>query len=272
MRISCLHFAAGAALWTSVAWGFAHAQVGSTIENLEMPTLEGSKHPLLSNAAANVFIFFKPGQEYSRATLKQLAVCEKEMAAKSVHWVAIVSDRFTKAEVEAEVKETGITMPVLIDVGDAFYGKLGVALCPVAGIADKNHKLVAYQPFTKVNYVAVIRARVRHLLGEINEQDLETVLKPPDTTKGRDAHATRSRLKLAGQLFQAGNHAKALEHVKKSLEGDPTQAEAHVLLGQILVAQGKPAEAAKAFAQALQLDPNNAKASDGLKACQAKNR
>ena len=84
--------------------------------------------------------------------------------------------------------------------------------------------------------------------------------------------AARSRLKLAEKLFQAGNHDQALEHVQKSLERDPTLAEAHVLLGQILAAQGKPTEAAKAFAQALQLDPKNVTASDGLKACQAKNR
>ncbi|MBI5385151.1 MAG: tetratricopeptide repeat protein [Verrucomicrobia bacterium] len=251
---------------TTAAWAFAHAQVGSTIDNVEMPTLAGGKQFLLSNASANVFVFFKPGQEHSRTTLTQIAASAKDMATQSVHWVAIVSDRFLTPEVEALVQETGLTMPVLIDAGDTLYGKLGVALTPVAGITDKDHKLVAYQPFSKVNYVEVVRARVRHLLKEITDEQLQAVLQPPAATQGGAASVARRYLKLAEKLLQAKNHGKALESVRKSLENDPALAAAHTLLGQILLAQDKPDDARKAFARALELDPNDAKASEGLKA------
>ncbi len=251
-------------------WGFAHAQVGSVIENAELPTLDGGKHHLLGEARANVFIFCKPGQEHSRATLQRLASLEKETAGKSVHWAAIVSDRVSTAEAEAEVKEAGLKMPVLIDAGDALYGKLGVALCPVVGITDKDHKLAAYLPFTKVNYAEVIRAHIRHLLGELSTEELERVLKPTEAKEGGDAEVARRRFKLAGKLFQAGNHDKALESVNRSLEKDPSRAAAHALLGQILAAQGHHVDALKAFDQALKLDSSNAIALEGKKACQAK--
>ncbi len=73
------------------AWAFAHVKTGDVIENVELTALDGSTQPLLSNATANVFVFFKPGQDHSRTTMIHLAACEKEMAAKSVRWVAIVS-------------------------------------------------------------------------------------------------------------------------------------------------------------------------------------
>lgn len=250
-------------LWAFAAWAFANAKLGDVIEDMEMPALTGDKLHLLGNATANVFIFFKPGQEHSNATLKQIAVCEKELAGKSVRWVAIVSDRFSKAEIEAEVKETGIAMPVLIDVGDALYGKLGVALTPVVGITDSNHVLTAYQPFAKVNYAEVIRARIRRVLGEINDQEMEQVLNPPEIIQGSDAEVARRRLRLAGKQYQAGNYDKALEDVKKSLEKDARPAAAHALLGQILAAQGKHGEALKAFEDALKLDPSNTNALEG---------
>ena len=64
---------AWAFLWPT-AWGFAHAEIGSLIEDREMPTLDGRKHPLLTDATVNVFIFFKPGQEHSRAVLQQMSI------------------------------------------------------------------------------------------------------------------------------------------------------------------------------------------------------
>ncbi len=261
----CLIIAANL-LSVQAAWAFAQAKVGNVIENVELRGLDGNQYPLLSNATANVFIFFKPGQEHSRAALSQLAACEKEMASNSVRWVAIVSDRFSKVEVETAVKETGISMPVLIDAGNALYGKLGVALCPVLGIADQDHKLVAYEYFTKVNFAEIVRARLRYLLKEISVQELERALNPSGASPTAEAEKARRRFKLAEKLFQAKSYQKALENVNKSLEEDRTSAAAYVLKGQILVALGDKAAARGAFAEALKRDPSNRSALEGMKA------
>jgi tetratricopeptide (TPR) repeat protein len=187
------------------------------------------------------------------------------MVGKSVHWVGVVSDRIAKGDVETEVKETGITMPVLIDAGDALYGKLGVALEPVVGITDKDRRLVAYQPFTKVNYAAVIRARIRHLLKEITDKELAAVIDPPAALNSDDLATAQRRLKLAERLFEARNYAKALENVNAGIEKDPKLAAAHALRGDILAAQGKFPEASEAFDRALKLDPKDARALEGMK-------
>jgi hypothetical protein len=266
MRFVWPSLVAATVLGSLPAWPFAHAQVGSVIENVELATVDGRKHALLSNATANVFLFFKPGQEHSRAVLQQVAVCARDLSTQSVHWVAVVSSRFSRTEIDAEVRETGIRMPVLIDDGDALYGRLGVALVPVTGITDRDHRLVAYQPFTKINYVEVVRARIRHLLKEISDAELAQVLNPPKATQGGDVEVAHRRLKLAEKLWRAGNAATAQENVRQSIAKDPTFAPAHALLGKILTAQGRWADAVDAFEQALKLDPANALAREALEA------
>jgi tetratricopeptide (TPR) repeat protein len=158
-------------------------------------------------------------------------------------------------------------MPVLIDTGDVLYGKLGVALCPVLGIADQDHKLVAYQYFTEINFVETVLARIRFQLKEIGQPQLDAVLSPPAAADEADSEAAHRRLKLGEKLYQAKNYAKALENVNKSIEKDPALAAAYVLKGRILVTMDKKDEARKAFGEALKLEPANAGASEGLKAC-----
>jgi len=257
---------AAAIISVSSAWGFANAAVGSAIPNQEMPALDGTRHLLLTNATANVFVFFRPEQEHSRATLEQVARCAKEMAGKSVYWVAIVSDRYAKDKVEVEIKETGLAIPVLIDEGDALYGQLGVALCPVTGITDRDHKLAAYVPFTKVNFPVILQAHVRRVLGEISDKELAEAVDPSTAAPGGDGEAARRQFKLAEKLRQAGNNEKALDSARKSIEKDPSAAAPHILIGQILAGQGNRPEALKEFEQALKLEPTNTNALAGAKA------
>jgi hypothetical protein len=275
MRSACLFCAVAILCWLSfwpAAWGFAHAEVGSVIEDVEMPTIDGNRRHLFANAAANVFIFFKPGQEHSRATMKKIALVEKETAGKSVHWAGIVSDTIPKSDVLALVKEAGIAMPVLVDVGDALYGRLGVALQPVVGIADGNRKLVAYQPFAKINYAEVVRARIRHLLGEIDDRELAQALHPPAATLSDDTAAARRRLTLAEKLLLAKKFDKALENVNIGIGKDPALAAAHALQGDILAAKGSCAEALLSYERALKLDPSDARALGGKRVCAGKVR
>jgi hypothetical protein len=245
--------------------GFLRTGVGEFIENVELPVLSGGKQTLLGEATVNVFVFFKPGQKHSRITLTQLVECEKEFAGKSVHWVAVASDRFKPAEIKADVKATGLSMPVLIDTGDELYGRLGVALSPNIGITDKQHKLLADLPFAKVNYTTVIRGHIRHLLMEISDAELQSILNPPAAIQGGDAEVARRRLKYAEKLFQSRQDEEALKNVQKALEKDPKLAAAYALQGQILSAHGRRDEALKAFDEALKLDPSNEAARSGKK-------
>jgi len=260
-----------AAVWPlgSFAFAFANVDVGETVENEELPALEGGKKPLLQKGKVGVFVFFRPNQDHSVDTLQRLAEIEKEFAPKPVSFTAVVSDSWPAEEVRAVVRQVGLRMPVLVDRADALYGKLGVRLHPVIGITDRAWKLTAYQPFAKINYGEVIRAQIRRALGEIGEAELARVLDPPRATMpGDDVRYVAKRDVNLGKIFLTKqNWEKALESARKGQERDPTFAGAHTLAGQALAGMGKCAEAVVEFDFALKLDPKEAAAVEGKKGC-----
>ncbi len=245
-------------------------QPGDVIANEELPTLDGGKAPLLSKKSlANVFVFVRPGQEHSADTLRQMAGCEKDLAGKPIYWVAVVSDAFPADEVRAMVRQSGVLMPVLVDRGDALYARLGVRLHPVVGVADSRHRLVAWQPYTRLNYCEAIKARVRFLLGEIGEAELASVLEPPAATMpGADASKVGMRdVHLGRRQLEQKLYDKALASAGKALERDPKLAAAYALMGEVHAARGDCAAAVKAFDQALELDPADPHAAAGRRGC-----
>lgn len=246
------------ALAPLAARAFSNVAVGDTLENVELPTLAGGTEPLLSpRAQANVFIFFRPQQENSLAALKALSDCERQLADKPVHWVAVVSSTWSAAEVKASVTAAGARMPVLIDQGDALYGKLGVRLHPAVGVANGKFQLLAYEPFQQINYCDKVRGQVRYALGEISRAELARAAAPeralmPNEMQGAVAnrHVKMGEMYLGMQQFD-----KAAAEARSLLDQDPRFAPAHVLLGDALSAQGKCQEAKLAYQAAVKLSP-----------------
>jgi tetratricopeptide (TPR) repeat protein len=242
-------------------------QVGDPIDDVELKTIDGRKdHLLAKGMTANVFIFFRPEQDRSLDTLKDMAGCEKEFASKPVRWVGVVSDSWDAEQVKALVKESGVRMPVLVDAGDALYGKLGIRMHPVIGIVDRKGKLAAWEPFRQINYCDRIRVRLRFLLGEATQADVAKVDEPEKSVSHTESGVARRHLNFARTLLQIKQQEKALEEVQKSLMMSPSAA-GYALQGQILASQGKCPDALRAFDTALKMEPSNAVASDGRKGC-----
>ncbi|HEX8909047.1 MAG TPA: hypothetical protein VF805_07575 [Anaeromyxobacteraceae bacterium] len=256
--LGALGMALCSALWPAAALAFSNVAVGDTLENVELPTLAGGREALLSaQAQANVFIFFRPQQENSLAALKAITDCEREFAGKPVHWVAVVSSTWAAQEVRDSVAAAGARMPVLIDQGDALYGRLGVRLHPAVGVADGHFQLLAYEPFQQINYCARIRGQVRYALREIGQAELARTEQPeralfPNEMKGAvsNRHVKMGEMYLGMEQFE-----KAAAEARLVIETDPRIASAHVLLGDALSSQGKCAEAKAAYQTAVKLSP-----------------
>lgn len=237
----------------------ARAEPGTSIENVELRTLSGGKDRLLSaKVRANVFVFFRPGQERSTDALKQMAQCERDFAGKSVRWAAVVSSTAPVDEVRALVAETGIQMPVLVDEGDALYDRLGIRLHPVVGIADARFTLTALEPYRQIDYCEIVKTRIKVLLGEATEADLAKVLNPEKSPlPGADPMRKAMRdVNYARKLLAGGKYDQALRTAQKALEIAPV-ADAFLVMGEAYAKQGKCPEATRALAQAAKLDPRN---------------
>lgn len=247
----------------------ARAAPGTRLENVELRSLAGGKERLLSTKVkANVFVFFRTGQERSRDALRQLAACERELAGKSIHWAAVVSGSEAAAEVRAVVAEAGIRMPVLVDEGDVVYERLGIRFHPAVAIADGKLTLVAIEPYRQIEYCDVVKGRIKVLIGEMDQAALEEVLNPGRSPlPGADPMRKAMRdVNMARRLLEIGQYPDAVKFAQKALLVAPV-AQAYAVMGKAYAKQGKCAEAAKAFAQARTLDPGDPDAAAGIGGC-----
>lgn len=241
-------------------------QVGDPIEDVELRTIEGGKaHLLQKGATANVFVFFRPEQDHSADTLRDMARCEKEFEKRPVRWVGVVSDSWPAETVKALVREAGVRMPVLVDAGDALYGKLGIRMHPVIGIVDRSGKLAAFEPFRQINYCERIRVRIQLQLGEATAADVARVDDPaPTPLPNSDQGRSRRHVNFARRLHELKQDDQALAEVQKALGLAPSAA-AWALRGEILAARGSCPEAVQAFDAALKIEPANPVALEGKK-------
>jgi hypothetical protein len=211
---------------------------GEPIENAELEALSGGPRSLLARDVVNVLVFFRAGQERSLDTLRKLAECEEALARKPVRLAAVVSADAPRAEVAAMVAEAGVRSPVLLDRGDEVYGKLELRQHPMIVIVDRRWRIAAFEPYAQLRYCEIVRARVAFLLGEIGQDELDRVLRPP-----RAAFPTEVAGGSARRFVQMGNKE---------------------------LAKGKCELAVRAFDRALEEDPRNAAALAGKARCQGR--
>lgn len=215
----------------------AHVAVGTPVANAELPTLAGGQGTLLVPGRVGVLVFFRPGQERSADTLRRLAGCEPSLAGKPVHTVGVVSAAAPRDEVRELVATSGLKAPVLLDEGDRVYGRMELRQHPVVVLVDAAGQVHAVEPYQRLRYCEIVRARVRFLLGEVDQAAVDRVVSPERAA-----------------FPNAVGGGSAARYVK---------------LGDKERSKGDCARAIAAYDDALRLDPTNAGALDGRKRCGA---
>ncbi|HEY7723730.1 MAG TPA: hypothetical protein VH880_00235 [Anaeromyxobacteraceae bacterium] len=239
MRRGLARLAAAAALLAPLC-ARGRVEAGATVEDAALPALDGARRPLLAPDRVNVVVFFRAGQERSLEALRHLAECERLLAGKAVALAAVAPASAPRGVLRAMVEEAGVASPVLLDEADALYGRWELRQHPVVVIVDRARRVHAVEPYRRIGYCDAIRARVRFLLGEIDRVALDEALRPP-----RAAMPTEVAGGSAGRWVKLGDRERARGNCRKALE---------------------------AYANALEADPRNRAAHEGMKACGVEGR
>jgi len=250
----------------------AHVEAGTPVENVELRSTAGGKEQLLNpKAKVTAIIFVRAGQDRSADALKAMARCEQDLSARPVRFVAVVSGETPPEEARGLAAAAGVKMPVLIDDKDALYERLGVRNHPVVFLLDARSRVAAFEQYRQIDYCDVIRARIRLLLGEIDQAAVEAVLNPPrNTMPGDDPQDVSQRdVNLGRRQLKIKQYDKALTSAKKALEKAPS-AGAFALIGDVYAAQGRCPDALKQYEQALKLDAADVAALAGQRSCAGK--
>ncbi|HET8540472.1 MAG TPA: TlpA disulfide reductase family protein [Anaeromyxobacter sp.] len=247
----------------------AETERGTSVDDARMRTLDGGTASLFEKgSAASVLVLFRPAHDRSVEALRAMGECQAALSGKAVRFVGIVSDRDPAAEVRDALAAAGTKLPVLVDEGDALYAKLGVRAHPAIFVLDRARKIVAQEAYRQVGLCDVVKAHIRRALGELSEADHAKALAPAQSQlPGEDPTGVAMRhVKFGRKLLAAGSVAMAHDNARKSLALAPTAA-AWVLEGDAFKAEGKCADAVKAYDAALRLDRADAAALAGRQAC-----
>jgi tetratricopeptide (TPR) repeat protein len=251
----------------SACLAFANIGLGTPVPGPTLPGLDGQPRQVVAAGQVCAIVFFDPDQDRSRHTLSTVQGLRDELAGRGVRWTGIVSGSVGAEAVAAELRDVGSDLPTVVDPADGYYGQLGVRLFPTVAVVGADGNLAAYLPFSQVHYAETIRAHLLHALGELTDEQLQSALRPGEVAWGGDAAAAQRQLRLARMLRAAGKPDKALEAAREAVRQAPDWAEAHALVGVVLVEEGDCEGARVSLERALALDPGHAEAREALDAC-----
>ena len=250
----------------------AHAAVGTVVENVELLSATGAREKLLApRMRATALIFVRTGQDRSAEALKAMSRCEQDLAGKPVRFVAVVSGETPPAEAAALAAAAGVKMPVLLDAQDALYARMDVRNHPVVFLLDGKNAIASFEQYRQIDYCEMVRARLKLMLGELSQAQVDAILTPPTATMpGDDPRDVSNRdVNLGRRQLKIKQLDKAMASANKALERAPS-AGAFALIGDVWAARGDCAAALKSYQQALQLDPAEPHAVAGKQACGGK--
>ncbi len=247
-----------------------NAAVGEPLRDRTLADVAGGEAPLLGSARASVFVLLRTESAHSYAALRELSFLERELAARGVRFVAVVSGADDLVAARAMRARAGVRMPLLVDAGDALAGELHVRSHPVVGVADGRGRLAAFERYRQVGFRQIVRGRILLALGELTAAEMDRLLAPAAARTRDELAPARRRVSLGGKQLAHGDAAGAEANARRAIVLAPAWAPAHVLLGRALAAAGRCRESRAAFAEALELAPGDAAARDAPGACVGK--
>ena len=250
------------AILTATGAGAQAGETGQVLPEVSLARLDGGAAPLVDRASTvTAVVFFRAGQERSEEALRMLAGCEQRLAGKPVRFVGVVpADSAEGARAAVAASRSGLA--VLVDAGDAVYAAAGIRTHPAVAVVDRSRRVAAVEPFHQVGYCDAVVARVRWALGELGDAELARALAPAASKLPEEpAGVARRHVSFGRKLLAAKAYAQAHENARKALALAPS-AEAWRLEGEVFAAEGRCADAARAFDAALILDPKDAAAAD----------
>ncbi len=214
-----------------------------------------------------VVTFFTLPQSNSEKALRDLQEIALRHQGKKLAVVGILSGEADLHALDEFIRAQALTIPILLDPDRRVYGDFGVFLYPATGIFDRNGILRYYLPAYRINFNKHMDGYVRFLLGEIAQNELETILHPPVDTTAPNVKKAESYCNFAKIYFKKGDLKKVKELLELSFQASDTYAPAHALYGHVYIQEQEYRLGLEQFEMALELDPDLQEALEGRQFC-----
>ncbi|UCF15949.1 MAG: tetratricopeptide repeat protein [Phycisphaerales bacterium] len=244
-----------------------HLKIGDSMPTFFLPRADSVSgmytYEGLSGQPA-VMIFFRPNHKFSLDALRDLEQVAREIGSHRFKLVAIDAKLSTAQDVRASFADETISFPVLLDPSRILYEKVGLVVCPTTLILDGEGKLrfvVASHPRL---FLQTVRAQLRFLLGEIDEQTMNREIDSGAQKIEPDLIAAWRSYNRGLQLQEEGRTKEAASVFEKTIAKYPSLVEARCELGFLKLEVGEPRPALDQFRAALSHRPAFGRAQLGL--------
>ncbi len=211
-----------------------------------------------------VLIFWRTEQKRSVLALKDANDLFKDYEKKGVEVISIIEGNVDVSEARKVIEENKIGFPLFIDQERDVYGSYGVRVHPTTVLIDRDRKIAYDIPTRPLTYKTKLRAYIRKMLGEIDEDQLKALLSPHNVKKDPEQLESERLYNLAMKFTDQRMYDMAMTNAAKAIEVDPKQPDAYVLLGFLYLDAGDADKSIKTFNDALKIAPGAKDAMTGL--------
>lgn len=239
--------------------------VGADAPGFALTSLEGSRISLDDfKDRTLIFIYWRPDQDRSLKALEDGQNIFSRFHDKGVQVIGITADNEQRDRVHRLLTAHGITYPVLIDADRQLYSAYGIRVYPTTVVVNRAGRIAYALPSHPITYLKTLDAHVRHIIGEIDEQELHDMVSPHSVHLEESVLIGRREYNLALKFMEVGLFDMAIKAAGKSIEANPGVAESHTLLGFLYLERNEADKAHHEFSEALKLNAHSQDAKTGL--------
>jgi tetratricopeptide (TPR) repeat protein len=248
------------------AYAVRNLKVGDHLPGFSLPRADGtidvcSSEQLIGQPAA--IIFWRPEHKLSTDALRDLEAVAQDIGPVKFKILAVDAKLSTMQDVQKALTGENFSFPVVLDPQRELYEKVGLIVCPTTLLFDAKGSLQFVIASHARQYRQVLNARLRFLLGEIDEQKMNEQLKPTNYRVEPDVAAAWRLYNLGIQLQAEGKIDEAASMFKKAIAKHQPLAEAHCALGYLKFKAGDLNVAGERFSTALKYNPSLSQAQLG---------
>ncbi|MCP3905078.1 MAG: tetratricopeptide repeat protein [Planctomycetes bacterium] len=221
-----------------------NVKIGEEIPPFTVTTVNGKE---VSSADLRgkvvVLVFVAAEQRSSERASKVASTLVRELRKPDVVVLFMTAD-VTRLEFFRQQRlRLGIQEPLGLDVARKVYGGLGLLVLPTTIIIDREGRLAHVISSVKADHAHVLRARVRHTLGALDDEQLAEELTSKGFKRDRPEDRIARRRAAARLLRRNGLLDDAAKELAAALEIDPDHADAQLDLASLRLAEKRLDEA-----------------------------
>ena len=199
---------------------------GEPIPAFRLPTINGA---VVDSADLKgkvvVVVCLSAEQRRSELAAMESSTVLEEIGSDQTRLVHVTADVIQKPYYEKFRSERKITSPLGFDADRSFFGKLGLIVYPTTIIIDTDGSLAHVISLHNSRYKQSLDAYTRHVLGEIDDAELDARLKQRSAAESTPKSLASAHRALARSMREKGLYDAAKAELLKAREQDADNTE-----------------------------------------------